>query len=113
MASGRFVESVETLWADFGGTWQSPSRRATTTVCAEERKMLMEVVSRRFRGLLRGGFETRGLPVNALEGRVSLREEPELHFEVVARRELKTGESLNGMPGGSEPEGPQVVSGRL
>lgn len=72
VASGRFVESVETLRTGFDGIWHTPSQRATTVLCVEEQEMLRRVVSRRFRGLLRCGVETGELPVNALEGRASL-----------------------------------------
>jgi hypothetical protein len=104
VASGRFVESVETLGTGLDGIWQNPSRRADTVVCAEEQEMLRRVVSRRFRSLLRCGVETGELPVNALEGRASLREEPELFHERSGTEKPRTGKSPNGMPGGSEPE---------
>jgi len=113
VASGQFVESVETLRADFDGKWQTPSRRAAAVLGAEEQEMLRRVVSKRFRGLLRYSIEAGELPVNALKGRASLREEPELYCKVAARREPRPGKSPNDMPGGSEPEGPWVFSGRL
>jgi hypothetical protein len=65
--------------------------------------MLRRVASTSVCSLLWSEIEAARLPVNALEGRVSLGEEPELHIEVVARCDLRTGKSLNGMPDGFEP----------
>jgi hypothetical protein len=65
--------------------------------------MLRRVASTSVCSLLWSEVLAERLPTNALEGRVSLREEPELHLEVVACCDLRTGKSSNGMPGGFEP----------